>query len=162
MNISIANLSVYLCCAVSSSHTRGKTVIEPPRWKINIMNENSGAGDNTRHNSMVSSRRKLSDTTAAMEVTEDSSDMRTLKMPSQQKFNVPSVQLNKIQFSVQDISGPSVADLQPSSSSPTPFQSLESTGEHFMHYNMQVLHPSINNLSFTGFKEPERPGFPGK
>ncbi|KAJ9591982.1 hypothetical protein L9F63_001494 [Diploptera punctata] len=141
--------------SVSSSHLRGKTIMEQSRWKINIMKENSGCGDNTRQNLAVSSRRKVNDSTATMDVTEEPSDTRTFKLPSQHKFSIPSLQLNKVQLSVQDI-GPS--DVQPSSAiSPTPFLSLESA-EQFV----QVLHPSINNLSFTGFKEPERPIFTGK
>jgi hypothetical protein len=113
----------------------------------------------------VSNRRKLSDNNSVssnmMDVSDEASDTRNsgLKMTAQSKSIIPS----KVHMSVQDIQH-SGMDMQPSSGSPTPLQSLEavgsqvsslshahhSTGDHVSHINMQVLHPSINNLSFGG------------
>jgi hypothetical protein len=109
-----------------------------------------------------------------MEMSDDASDSRIggLKMTMQSKLIVPS----KAYMSVQDIQH-SGTDVQSSSGSPTPFQSLEavgsqvpslshvhqSAGDHFSHINMQVLHPSINTLSFcSGMGVENKSGLPGK
>ncbi|XP_069705463.1 cyclin-dependent kinase-like 2 isoform X2 [Periplaneta americana] len=178
-------------------HHQKKSLIEP-RWKINTTNENSGGGEPMREgsrrgivdsNKPVSTRRKLSDSNnvcnSGMEVTEESGDNRTggFKIPSHSRLLIPSVQSNKIHMSLQDMQQCGT-DVQPSSGSPTPFQSLEitgnqvsnsmqgqqTTGDHFSlpqsHFNMQVLHPSINNLSFNNFRDglnaETKSGNPGK
>jgi hypothetical protein len=176
--------SVHVTAAGVGHHQRG--VIEP-RWKVSLPSENSGNEIFVREGSRriiadsskpVSTRRKLSDGnnvgSSAMDVNDELSDSRTggLKMSSQPKLLIPS----KVHMSAQDIQQ-SGTDFQASSGSPTPFQSLEgigsqmpssslvhqSTGNHFMHLNMQVLHPSINNLSFSGGSGVDnRSGFPGK
>jgi hypothetical protein len=117
------------------------------------------------NNKLVSSRRKLSDNNSVssnvMEMSDEASDNRIsgLKMTMQSKLIVPS----KAHTSVQDV--------QSSSGSPT-FQSLEavgsevcrlshahqSAGDHCSHI-MQILHPSINNLSFS---VENRTGLPAK
>lgn len=157
-----------------------------PRWTVIVPSENSSREPVTEgsrriitdSSKPVSNRRKLSDNNSVssnvMEVSDEISDNRISgpKMPTQSKLIIPS----KVHMSVQDIQH-SGMDVQPSSGSPTPFQSLEavgsqvpslshvhqSTGDHFLHINMQVLHPSINNLSFSGGTGVEnKSGFPGK
>lgn len=158
-----------------------------PRWSVKLPSANDSSGDPVREgtqrviadsNKIVSSYRKFSDSnnvgSTVMEVSDEGSDSRTgvLKIPLQPKLLIPA----KVQVSVQDIQR-SAADIQPSPGSPTPFQSLDaarsqvsssthlhqSMGDHFSHFNMQVLHPSVNNLSFGGGSGVEnRSGFPGK
>ena len=158
-----------------------------PRWNIKLPSANDSSGEPVRDgtqrviadsNKVVSSYRKFSDSnnvgSSVMEVSDEGSDIRNgaLKFPLQPKLLIPA----KVQVSVQDIQR-NAADIQLSSGSPTPFQSLEvagsqvsgsthlhqSTGDHFSQLNVQVLHPSINNLSFGGGLGVEnRSSFPGK
>jgi hypothetical protein len=165
-------------------HLQRRSLIEP-RWnnKLPSANDVSGepVGEGTQRvitdsNKIASSYRKFSDSnnvgSSVMEVSDEGSDSRTgvFKIPSQPKL------LIQAKMSVQDIQR-NAADIQPSSGSPTPFQSLEvagsqvsssthlhqSMGDHFSHLNVQVLHPSISNLSFGGGLGVEnRSVFPGK
>ncbi|PNF28008.1 Cyclin-dependent kinase-like 2 [Cryptotermes secundus] len=160
-----------------TGHHQRRSLIEP-RWKIIVPSENSSSRRIIVDSSKpVSNRRKLSDNNSVssnmMEVSDEASDSRIggLKMATQSKLIVPS----KLHMPVQDIQH-SGMDVQPPSGSPTPFQSLEavgsqvsslshvhqSTGDHFLHINMQVLHPSINNLSFSGMGVENKSGFSGK
>ena len=164
-------------------HQQRRSLIEP-RWNNKLPGANDSNGEPVREgtqrviadsNKIASSYRKFSDNNnvgSVMEVSDEGSDSRTgvLKIPSQPKL------LIQAKMSVQDINR-NAADFQPTSGSPTPFQSLEvagsqvsgsthlhqSMGDHFSHLNMQVLHPSINNLNFGGGSGVEnRSGFPGK
>jgi len=165
-------------------HQQRKSLIEP-RWNNKLPSAYDSNGEPVREgtqrviadsNKIASSYRKFSDNnnvgSSVMEVSDEGSDSWTgvLKIPSQPKL------LIQAKMSVQDIHRNAV-DIQPLSGSPTPFQSLEvagsqvsgsthlhqSMGDHFSHLNMQVLHPSINNLSFGGGSGGEnRTGFPGK
>lgn len=169
---------------IGMGHQQRRSLIDP-RWNNKLPSANDSNGEPVRegtqrviadNNKIASSYRKFSDSnnvsSSVMEVSDDGSDSRTavLKIPSQPKL------LIQAKMSVQDIQR-NAADIQPSSGSPTPFQSLEvagsqvsgsthlhqSMGDHFSHLNVQVLHPSINNLSFGGSSGVEnRSGFPGK
>jgi len=173
-----------MCDCTGLGHQQRRCLIEP-RWSNKLPSANDSNGEPVREgtqqvfadsNKIASSYRKFSDNnnvgSSVMEVSDEGSDSRTgvLKIPSQPKL------LIEAKMSVQDIQRNTV-DIQPSSGSPTPFQSLEvagsqvsssthlhqSMGDHFSHLNMQVLHPSINNLSFGGGSGVEnRSGFPGK
>jgi hypothetical protein len=176
---------VHVIAAGMGHHQR--SVIEP-RWKVSLPSENNGnekfVREGSRHiiadsNKPVSTHRKLSDSnnvgSSAMDVNDELSDSRTndnLKMPSQPKLLIPSI----VHMSTQDVQQ-NGTDFRASSDSPTPFQSLEgigshtsgsshvhqSIGNHVMQLNMHVLHPSINNLSFSGCSGVEnRSGLPGK
>jgi hypothetical protein len=172
--------SLYLTAA-GMDHLQRRSLIEP-RWKINLLSENVSSGEPVREgnrrvivdrNKPVPALRKLSDSNnvgnTVMEVSDEISDSRTggFKMPSQPKLLISS----KVHMTVQDIQQ-SGTDTKPSSGSPTPFQSLDATnssyvhqslGDNFSHFNVQVLHPSINNLSFTGGLGVEtKSSFPGK
>lgn len=167
--------SVHVIASGTSHHQR--SVIEP-RWKVSLPSGNEKfvregsrrviAGSIKPH----STHRKLSDSYNVGSIAMDVSDELTggLKMPSQSKLLIPS----KVYMSAQDVQQ---TDFQASSGSPTPFQSLEglgsqipssshayqSAGNHFMQLNMQVLHPSINNLSFSGGSGVDnKSGFGGK
>jgi hypothetical protein len=172
----------YVTAAGMGHHHR--SVIEP-RWKVSLPSENSGnekfVREGSRHviadsNKPVSTCRKLSDSnnvgSSAMDVNDELSDSRTggLKVPLQHKLLIPSI----VQMSAQDIQQ-CATDIQVSSCSPTPFQSLEGVGSQVfssshvpqstgnLHLNVQVLHPSISNLSFGGGLSVEnRSSFPGK
>jgi hypothetical protein len=164
--------SVRVSAAGSSLHAR-KSLVDP-RWRVIIPCENSSSGEPVREgsrrivadsNKPVSNRRKLSDNNSVssnmMDMSDEASDSRIsgLRMNMQAKLIVPS----KVHVSMQDVLH-SGTDVQSSSGSPTMFQSLEavgsrvcsvshvhqSAGDHCSHINMQVLHPSINNLSFSG------------
>ena len=171
---------------IGMGHQQRRSLIEP-RWNIKLPSANDSSGETVREgihrviadgNKGLSSCRKFSDSnnvcSSVMEVSDEGIESRTgvLKIPLQPKLLIPA----KVQVSVQDIQR-NAADIQPSSGSPTPFQSLEATGsqvsglsqlypsmgDHFSHLNMQVLHPSINNLSFGGGSGAEnRSVFPGK
>jgi hypothetical protein len=172
--------------ATGTGHHQRRSLTEH-RWKVIVASENSSSREPVREGSRriiadssrsVSNRRKLGDNNSVssnvMEVSDEVSDSRIggLKMPMQSKLIIPS----KVHMTVQDIQH-SGMDVQASSGSPTPFQSLEavgsqvsglshvhqSIGDHLLHINMQVLHPSINNLSFSGGMGVEnKNGFPGK
>jgi len=173
-----------VCDCTGLGHQQRRSLIEP-RWNNKLPSANDSNGERVREgtqqviadsNKIASSYRKFSDSnnvgSSVMEVSDEGSDSRTgvLKIPSQPKL------LIQAKMSVQDIQRNAV-DIQPSSGSPTPFQSLEvagsqvsgsthlhqSMGDHFSHLNMHVLHPSINNLSFgSGSGVENRSGFPGK
>jgi hypothetical protein len=166
-------------------HQQRRSLIEP-RWsnKLPSAKDSNGepVGEGTQrvitdNNKIAPSYRKFSDNnnvgSSVMEVSDEGSDSRTgvFKIPSQPKLMIQA------KISVQDIQRNAV-DIQPSPGSPTSFQSLEvagsqvsgsthllhqSMGDHFSHLNVQVLHPSINNLSFGGGSGVEnRSVFPGK
>jgi len=173
-----------MCDCTGLGHQQRRCLIEP-RWNNKLPSANDSNGESARENTqqviadsnkIASSYRKFSDNnnvgSSVMEVSDEGSDSRTgvLKIPSQPKL------LIQAKMSVQDLQR-NAADIQPSSGSPTPFQSLEvagsqvsgathlhqSMGDHLSHLNVQVLHPSINNLSFGGGSGVEnRSGFPGK
>lgn len=130
-----------------SMPVRRSSFMEPPRWKLNLIGEN-GSGDSRRSsvdmNKCVSTRRKLSE---AMDISPEESENRHFQFQSSNQMDEASAREVLI-----DVQAPSPAPFQ----SLQAFQGSQTPGRNASEFysstpiqnNLQVLHPSINNLCF--------------
>ncbi|XP_049850625.1 uncharacterized protein LOC126323281 isoform X1 [Schistocerca gregaria] len=159
--------------AVSSASRRDirgtnlrRSFADPPRWRVNLIPAEQTAGGDSRRFlvdlNKPASRRKMSDGNNIMDIAEE--DCENKDEPAKTPGMLSKSDLSRVKVSVHDIQlSTNFGDEQTSSPSPAPFQSLQLhtfnantqvQNEHSIpssqgHNNMQVLHPSINNLSFS-------------
>ncbi|XP_049850629.1 uncharacterized protein LOC126323281 isoform X2 [Schistocerca gregaria] len=143
-----------------------RSFADPPRWRVNLIPAEQTAGGDSRRFlvdlNKPASRRKMSDGNNIMDIAEE--DCENKDEPAKTPGMLSKSDLSRVKVSVHDIQlSTNFGDEQTSSPSPAPFQSLQLhtfnantqvQNEHSIpssqgHNNMQVLHPSINNLSFS-------------